>query len=191
LHDLLIWPLHVGHVQLLDSAAAASERAIVVVDDGSEDVPARVRVGWVTQLFPSAQVVTAPDLCGHDTSECTPECSQRYASWLLSNHGPVDIVFSGESYGERLSSSLGCAPVRVKRSAAGREIRADVVGHWNLLAKPARAWYCRRVVTVGAESTGTTTLAHDLADLLGTTCVPEYGRGFTAQHGLDHEWTSS
>jgi cytidyltransferase-like protein len=33
------WPLHVGHLRLISEAAAAAERALVVVDDGCEDVP--------------------------------------------------------------------------------------------------------------------------------------------------------
>jgi NadR type nicotinamide-nucleotide adenylyltransferase len=74
---------------------------------------------------------------------------------------------------------------------AGRRIRADVRSHWHLLSGSARAWYCRRVVIVGAESTGTTTLAADLAEQLGTVWVPEYGRQFTEQHGIDHNWRSS
>jgi HTH-type transcriptional regulator, transcriptional repressor of NAD biosynthesis genes len=53
-----------------------------------------------------------------------------------------------------------------------------------------RAWYCRRVVVLGAESTGTSTLAADLAEHLGTVSVPEYGRQFSAEHGLGHSWSS-
>jgi HTH-type transcriptional regulator, transcriptional repressor of NAD biosynthesis genes len=189
-----LWPLHVGHLRLIDEAITASERVIVVVDDGTEDVPADLWVAWVSEAFPTVEVVTAPDLCGHDTSDCTPGCSKRYAAWFAEAHGSVDAVFAGEPYGSLLASCLGAACVRLdrdRRRAAGREIRADLIGHWDLLAGPARAWYCRRVVIVGAESTGTTTLAVDLARHLGTVWVPEYGRRFTEEHGLSHEWTST
>ncbi len=74
---------------------------------------------------------------------------------------------------------------------AGRNIRADLPGHWRLLSGSARAWYCWRVVIVGAESTGTTTLAADLAGELGTVWVPEYGRQFTEEHGVVHSWQSA
>ena len=42
-----------------------------------------------------------------------------------------------------------------------------------------RAGLAVRIVIVGAESTGTTTLARTLADALRTTWVPEIGRFYT------------
>jgi HTH-type transcriptional regulator, transcriptional repressor of NAD biosynthesis genes len=188
------WPLHVGHLQLISEALSRADRVLVVVNDGSEDVPTQVRMGWVAEEFPPARVVSAPDLCGHDTNECTPSCSGRYASWLSATHGSVGAVFSGESYGALLAKCIGATSVRhdrVNPQSAGREIRRDIPGHWNLLSPSARAWYCRRVVIVGAESTGTTTLAADLAERLGTVWVPEFGRQFTEEHGIEHNWISS
>ena len=42
-----------------------------------------------------------------------------------------------------------------------------------------RAWFAKRVCVVGAESTGTTTLAKTLAELLQTAWVEEYGREYS------------
>ena len=63
------------------------------------------------------------------------------------------------------------------------------MAHWRHLAPPVRAWFTRRVVVIGAESTGTTTLARALAEALrrrggvwaNTRWVPEYGRELTAR----------
>ena len=41
------WPLHVGHLQLISEALSRADRVLVVRDDGSEDVPTQVRMGWV------------------------------------------------------------------------------------------------------------------------------------------------
>jgi len=187
------WPLHIGHLDLISASIEACEQVIVVVDDGAEDVPTGERTGWVQESFPTAHVLAAPDFCGHDCCECTVECSERYARWLLAHYGPVDAVFCGEPYGETLAACLGATSVSWKRlnpRISGRFIRADLVGHWELLSPAARAWYCRRVAVVGAESTGTTTLAVGLAAALKTVWVPEYGRQFSLEHGLDHTWES-
>jgi HTH-type transcriptional repressor of NAD biosynthesis genes len=183
------WPLHVGHAALIGRAVQESESVLVAVDDGAEDVPTHVRMNWVRELFPEVEVTSAPDLCGHDTIDCTRECSRAYANWLRANHAEVDAVFAGDSYGDVLASELGARSVHVDRIAKGRDVRANLPGLWDQLTPPARGWYCRRVVVIGAESTGTTTLANDLALHFHTEWVPEYGREFTEVHGLDHAWT--
>jgi HTH-type transcriptional regulator, transcriptional repressor of NAD biosynthesis genes len=188
------WPLHLGHLELISQAVSQADRVLVVVNDGDEDVPTSVRMNWVKTEFPTVEVVSAPDLCGHDSADCTPPCSERYAHWLSAHHGQVDVVVAGESYGTLLASCLGAASIQLDRNQpemAGRKIRSDLPGHWDLLSGSARAWYCRRVAIVGAESTGTTTLAADLAARLGTVWVPEYGRQFTEEHGIDHDWQTS
>ena len=61
------------------------------------------------------------------------------------------------------------------------------MAHWDEVEAPVRAWLTRRVVVLGAESTGTTTLSRDLATALRghggphalTRWVPEYGRELT------------
>lgn len=72
---------------------------------------------------------------------------------------------------------------------SGTAMRADPMAHWRHPAPPLRAWFTRKVVVVGAESTGTTTLARTLAEELrgnggvwaDTRWVPEYGRELTAR----------
>jgi nicotinamide riboside kinase len=53
-----------------------------------------------------------------------------------------------------------------------------------------RAGLARRVVVIGAESTGKTTLAQALAENLGTVWVPEYGRWYWEGRRClaDQEW---
>jgi NadR type nicotinamide-nucleotide adenylyltransferase len=50
--------------------------------------------------------------------------------------------------------------------------------NWTALDPDVRARLVRRVVVVGAESTGTTTLARDLADRLAVPWVPEFLRQY-------------
>ena len=50
---------------------------------------------------------------------------------------------------------------------------------WEYLAPCVRAYFCKRVCVVGAESSGTTTLAAALATHYNTVWVPEYGRAYS------------
>jgi NadR type nicotinamide-nucleotide adenylyltransferase len=83
---------------------------------------------------------------------------------------------------------MGAAHVSVDRSrvavpCSGRMIRADPLRNLEYLSPFMRAVYVRRVCVVGAESTGTTTMARALAEHYRTTWVPEYGREY-----CEHKW---
>jgi HTH-type transcriptional repressor of NAD biosynthesis genes len=106
----------------------------------------------------------------------------------------VDAVFTSESYGDELGRRLGAAHVRVDPARSGipmsgSAVRADVVGHWHWLRPPVRAGLARRVVVLGAESTGTTTVSHEITAALAarggiwtaTRWVAEYGRVYTEE----------
>lgn len=100
----------------------------------------------------------------------------------------VDAVFSGESYGAELARRLGAADVRFgSRVTSATAVRRNLAGRWDDLAPATKAGLATRVVLVGAESTGTTTLAGLLAShyrerggvWASTQCVEEYGREYT------------
>lgn len=187
------WPLHLGHLKLIENAKKLSESVVVFVDDGNEDVPVNIRISWITNEISEVTAVSAPDLCGHESEKCTEKCSKNYAEFLKADYGDFDAIFAGDSYGYTLAHTLNITPVIMDRTAdgfMGRLIRQNISGHWNDISRSAKAYYCKRVVVVGAESTGTTTLSADLAERLGTVWVPEYGRQFTEEKGIDHQWTS-
>ena len=94
---------------------------------------------------------------------------------------PIDAVFTGEAYGDLLAERKGVRHVLRNRSARrppmpATAVRADPAAWWDALTPAVRAYLVRRVAVVGADSTGTTTLARALAERLGTVWVPEVGR---------------
>ncbi|GAB3958004.1 nicotinamide-nucleotide adenylyltransferase [Actinoallomurus acanthiterrae] len=102
---------------------------------------------------------------------------------------PVDAVFSSEEYGPELARRFAAAhvpvdPPRGRFPVSGTAVRSDPVACWQWLSPAVRAYLARRVVIVGAESSGTTTLSRALAAhysarggvWAATRWVPEYGR---------------
>ena len=91
--------------------------------------------------------------------------------------------------------SWSTANVHAYRSRPARFARLRL-RHWEHLEPCVRAHFARRVSVVGAESTGTTTLARDLAEHYQTVWVPEYGREYCENlqsAGLDlwtYQWRS-
>lgn len=77
---------------------------------------------------------------------------------------------------------------RLQVPCSARFIREDPYTNWEFIAPPARAWYAKRACLLGAESTGTTTLAIALAEHYRTVWVPEYGREYSETKS--GEWTT-
>jgi NadR type nicotinamide-nucleotide adenylyltransferase len=178
-------PPHRGHSHLIDTAAAGADRVVVIVCARPDDpVPARARAAMLRELHPSATVLVTPDDIPDDRGEATSKAWAERTVDLLGR--APDVVFTSEEYGPRYAAVLGARhvavdPDRRRYPVSGTMVRADPYRYAEFLAPCVRAWYVRRVCVLGAESTGTTTLAEDLAAHYGCRLVPEYGRAYCEQ----------
>ena len=181
-------PPHLGHSALIDHALTVAAAATVMVCDIAGQLPvAGDRASWLQAQHPMADIVIVADICPHpSTAPCPPECSPAWANRLaqLGLVSDVDCVVSSEGYGDLLAAALGVAhvsfdPGRVAISVSGIAVRADLAGNWALLPQATRVGLHRRVVVLGAESTGTTTLARDVATALCAPLTHEEGRAYS------------
>ncbi|MGZ3143617.1 AAA family ATPase [Lentzea chajnantorensis] len=196
------YPPHNGHHHLVEMAAARSERTTVTVLAAStEAIPLAHRVEWMTERHRYTDGVrVVGDLDDHPMDfdddhvwslhvELTKAVLARRAIADGEPGGaPVDVVFSSEKYGEELARRLGAEHVlvdldRTTHAVSGTAVRADPLGNWHHLSPATQRGLARRVVVLGAESTGTTTLSRQLAEHFGAPWVPEYGREHT-EHKL-------
>ncbi|GGW91872.1 AAA family ATPase [Streptomyces chryseus] len=194
-HGLVLgkfYPPHAGHHHLVRTARERCERLTVLVCASSvESVPLDERVAWMRAVHPDADVVGAVDDIPVDLTD-PAVWDAHMAVFLAAVPEAVDAVFTSETYGEELARRFGadavCVdPDRTAFPVSGTAVRADPARHWHFLEAPVRAALARRVVVLGAESTGTTTMARALTAHYRarggvwerTKCVPEYGRQYS------------
>lgn len=167
--------------------------------------PPERRERWLKMRFPSAKtlLVTAEkvahwqaqglqldDLPDNDA----PDAQQRrFVAQLCQAvlRDTVDAVFTSEHYGDGFATQLSRefqrpddrpvvhVQVDLARQAlpiSGTRLRADVHGLSHFLAPEVYADFVSRICLLGGESTGKSTLAVRLAEVLGTRHVAEYGR---------------
>ena len=172
------YPPHRGHKFLIDSALAQVDHLDVLVCVRLEQtIPGELRVRWLQEIHPSACVRAIADPGEDDNSRFWAEYTVK-----VLGRAP-DVVFSSEDYGEAYARFLRCRHVMVDKErkhvpVSARAILSAPLRHWEFLEPCVRAYFVRRVSVVGAESTGTTTLARELAQYYRTACVPEYGREY-------------
>ena len=208
-HGLIIgkfYPPHRGHEYLIRAALRHCQRvSVLVLASSDEKLSMHLRAQWLRECFPDAGhlwVIAELDDVPVDYDDAAiwlahvdvmKRALRRDAEESGITPPAVDAVFSSESYGAELARHFDARHVCLDQARAlypisGTQARADLPGQWMQLPPSVRAGLALRVVVVGAESTGTTTLARALCAALQarggvwqrTAWVAEYGREFSA-----------
>lgn len=184
-------PPHAGHAHLVETARRlVDELTILVCWLPDDPIPGPQRLAWMRELFPACRVI------GHDAvvPQAPDEHPDFWPIWRgivkAAHPEPVDRLFAGEAYGERLATEVGAGQFilvgpRVFAGISGTAIRADPWAHWHRLPPPVRPAFARKICLHGPESTGKSVMAPRLAAHFDTLWVPEYGRVHCEVNGLE------
>ena len=182
-------PLHLGHVALVDHAAAHCDRVLVLGWSRPEfpGMPPARRRRWLADTFPQHETVLL-DARDAPPNDAPDAAHQAYLVHVLDMLGrrPDAMAASGH-YLHACTAGLSAgfrrpgAPLVFRPARTAVPVRATDVRlapwamrHW--LPPAVRADVVPRVALLGGESTGKSTLARALAAHWGTVSVAEYGR---------------
>lgn len=169
------YPPHRGHKHLIESARRQVDQLIVMVAaHPAQTISGELRKAWLQEIHPDCDVRLVADELEDD--------SRQWADFTIRYLGRApDVVFTSEDYGPVYAQLMGSRHVMIDRDRtavpiSGTTIREDPLNHWDMLEPCVRAYFVRRIVLIGAESTGKTMLAQQLAERFDTVWTPEYGR---------------
>jgi HTH-type transcriptional repressor of NAD biosynthesis genes len=188
-------PLHRGHQLLIESALAEVDDLTVVIYDSQipgvyPPMPIEKRMKWIAELYPQIEnIVPRKDILPAGMSQeekDEPKWGEAYVK-DLEFLGPFDYIFSSESYGEPFAQSysrLWGTPAkhitvdlaREMLPISGTQIRENVYEHRGWVDPVVYRSLIQKVVFVGTESTGKSTIARRMAEEMDTKWVHEYGR---------------
>lgn len=182
-------PLHRGHQFLIESALAKVDDLSVVVYDSVPPghypaMPVDVRAKWIADLYPQLEnILPRKDVLPVNMTQeekDNPKWAKIYAD-DLAFLGQFDYVFSSENYGEVFARALGAKHFMVdaKRhhvNISGTKIREDPYEYRTFIDPLVYRSLIQKVVFVGTESSGKSTLAKAMAEKMNTQWVHEYGR---------------
>jgi HTH-type transcriptional regulator, transcriptional repressor of NAD biosynthesis genes len=189
------WPFHRGHQFLLDEAMKFSDEVYIILCHRLYHIPTAADSEQAIQEYYDTLSFPKPVYTMIIRDCYDPEDSQLWANLTKSWCGFVpDIVFTSESYGDEYVKALG-PPCRHQvidqpRSVypvSGTVVRENPYRYWLYISGAIRSHYCRRIVIVGPESTGKSTLASQLATYYQCPLVTEYGREFCEEQLAERE----
>lgn len=186
------YPPHNGHHFLIEVALEESDYVDVLVCDNPQyKIPASRRASWLRMVHPRATVRVIPDLYDDDNSQAWADHTIRFLGYA------PDTVFTSEDYGNAYANFLGCKHRLVDKERLTVPISASIIRqnfrkHWSTMHPITRGYLATRIVVIGAESTGTTTLSLALAKIFNAAWTPEIGRYYTKSLlNTSHLWTDS
>ena len=102
---------------------------------------------------------------------------------------PIDAVFCGSDYGADSFWSK-CYPeanliILERNGMSSSEIRKNPMVRWNWLPNVVRPYYAKKVLIIGSESAGKSTITINLANYFNTNYLEEVGRDISARSGTD------
>jgi HTH-type transcriptional repressor of NAD biosynthesis genes len=210
-------PPHRGHQLLLETAAAQVAELVVLVyaNPDSPTHPAAERAQWLRELYRGDELADGPRIGSTPLrifaltaeadgvpSDAADDDTQRefVRQWLVRQGLTVDVVFSSEAYGPGFAAHLGVPHVAVDEArtqvpVSGTRVRAGAAEMAAYLHPLVAAQLgvvppapVPRVVFLGGESSGKSTLCAALAEAYGTAWVPEYGRTLHEQKNGNLEY---
>lgn len=193
-------PPHRGHLHTIVEASTRCEKLYVVVGQsadsdelcrksGIEPLSLNLRAKWLSAELSDLQhiKVIAQDETHIDNY---PNGWEEWAH-LLAKTVPehIDVVFGGEPeyeigytkyFPEAKYELIDCD--RSRYPISGTEIRNNPLKHWDYILGEARSHFCKKVLIIGTESCGKTTLTKMLAKLYHTSWAREEGRYYSTKY---------
>lgn len=182
-------PLHIGHLHDIIRAASMCEELYVMISwcEGRESVSKELRYRWIlnnTKHLNNVKIILIEDEAVDKEVYNTDYYWEKGAQDIKDAIGKkIDAVFCGSDYlGSNRFESLYCPESEViyfDRSEvpiSSTELRFDVYENWQYLPPICRPYYAKKVLIVGGESTGKSTLVQNLAIAYNTNFVREIGR---------------
>lgn len=180
-------PLHNGHLALIDFAAnQCDELFILLCHTKNESIPTIEREAWLqvalanyTNVHIVSYLYDEREL--PNTSVSSKAVSLQWSNAIKNILPDIDAVFSSEIYGDYLAAFLNIKHIvfDIERKVipiSASAILKNPLLNWSFIAETTRPYFVKKIVLLGTESTGKSTLTKNLAAYFNGSYVREMAR---------------
>lgn len=187
-------PLHLGHVACFIQVSNMCRECHIIISNGigRNEIDIRQKYRWVYLCTKHLDNVHL-----HILNDDTPSKDAYTAEYWDADAikvkaligKPIDAVFFGDDYvGETFYTK--CYPESEKVCISRNEINSTLIRsnpykYWDWLPNVVRPYYVKKVLLVGGESVGKSTLAASLALHFNTNYIVEAGKHLSEKSGTD------
>jgi len=180
-------PFHKGHEAMIHFALGKCDFLhVLVCASDQEIISGQVRKCWIEKTFAGQQNMEVKVLDYREdelpnTSVPSQEVSKVWAAVFKQLFPAHSLVITSEAYGDYVAAYMQIRhipfdiPKRLYPVSA-TSVRTDLLGNWMYLPDAVKRDLAIKVVILGTESTGKTTLTENLAAYFNGTKVLEAGR---------------
>lgn len=180
-------PFHKGHEAMIRFALSNCDLLTVLVCASDlETVPGELRRSWIANTFANEKKVQVRvfDYVESElpnSSVSSTSISKIWADVFKELLPGYSLLITSEPYGEYVAGFMQIQHLPFDNSktlvpVSATAIRNDLMANWSFLPEAVRRDHALKVVILGTESTGKTTLTANLANYFNCSKVMEAGR---------------
>lgn len=180
-------PFHKGHEAMIQFALQRCDfLSVLVCCSDKEEILDSVRKSWIEKTCKQqknieVRVLNYLESELPNTSASSKEVSQIWAQTLKKIFPEYSLVITSETYGDFVAEFMGIEHIafdipRNMFPVSATAVKNDIFLNWKFLPEAVKPDFAIKIVILGTESTGKTTLAKFLSDYFKCSLVPEAGR---------------
>jgi HTH-type transcriptional repressor of NAD biosynthesis genes len=184
-------PFHKGHEAMINFALRHCDfLTVLICCSDKEDISCTTRHSWIQKTFENekrVEIKTFNYLESElpNTSESSKTVSKIWADIFKKELPEHSLLITSEPYGDYVAAFMNIQhiPFDIPRKlfpVSARAARNDVFANWEFLPDSVKPDFAIKVVILGTESTGKTTLAEKLAKHFKCSLVLEAARDIIA-----------
>lgn len=184
-------PFHKGHEAMINFALTKCDfLTVLICCSDKEKIPAKTRQKWIETTFETSKNIKVKTFIYSEkelpnTSVSSQEVSKVWSEKFKVIFPDYDLVITSEEYGDFVASFMKIKhiPFDISKQlfpVSATAVRNDIFTNWQFLPDSVKPDFAIKVVILGTESTGKTTLTKRLADYFNCSLVKEAGRDLIA-----------
>jgi len=184
-------PFHKGHEAMINFALKKCDfLTVLVCCSDKENITANTRLKWIEKTLENQDEIEIKSF--HyleselpNTSDSSKEVSKVWSAKFKKLFPDYDFVITSEEYGNYVASFMGIKHIafdipKQLFPVSATAVRNDIFANWKFLPDSVKPDFAIKVVVLGTESTGKTTLTERLVKYFKCSSVKEAGRDLIA-----------